>query len=96
MPDFANAKAVLSSGVYVLRNYGRVVWVGKAKNVAAKVYGHLAKPAKAFQRPMEFDDLDIRPCRVDQLDEVWEATCEELGWAAPQVAQFVTPMRRRA
>jgi hypothetical protein len=106
MGDFIDAGAVLGSGVYVLRNYGRVVFVGKAKCIAAKVYGHMAKKqsqVELFFRRMEFDGVEIRKCRVDQLDEVWCDVCLELGWSAPNsvtqlraVEEATAKMRRRA
>lgn len=117
MRDFASIGVGLGSGVYILTNYGKVVWVGQGKCVLAKVYAHLAGrqgkglPALNLWRPMEFDDVQVRTCRVDQLDEVFRATCIELGWHLPasegaSVAQLdnvlrakqrlVSTLRRRA
>ena len=96
---FESIKAGLSSGVYVLINFGRVVWVGKAKNVLAKLQAHTMQPSGWARNPfthVEFDDALIRRCRVDQLEEVYQEVCSTIAWAPPTPRQVVLPFRRRA
>jgi hypothetical protein len=107
----------IRAGVYVLRNFGKVVWVGKGKCALAKVYAHMANrgaedvPTKSLFQRLIFDSVQIRVCRVDQLDETFREVCVEVGWCAPKIPgatvtqlvdlmrhgdQAVATMRRRA
>ena len=106
MDGFIDATAVLRSGVYVLRLRGRVVFVGQGKVVLAKVYAHRAQrrgsPAPAWlpARPIEFDEVFIKTCRVDQLDALYRESCNVLGWSQTNPVQghlaFDTTFERRA
>ena len=104
MDGFIDVTAVLRSGVYILRLRGRVVFVGQGKVVLAKVYAHRAhrrgQPAPAWlpTRPIEFDEVFIKTCRVDLLDTVYRNTCAEVGWEAASVTRTaeVFPLERRA
>ena len=95
MRDFDDATAVLASGVYVLRLRRRVVWVGRAKRVLEMLVTHTKR--LPFGRTLEFDSVAVRRCRVDQLDEVWAATCSEVGWirGTPEVVAMADRIVRR-
>jgi hypothetical protein len=83
-----NLSAVLSSGVYILRLRGRVVYIGRAKSALARVYAHkrarrgqMPRSLDSLMAPVVFDEVWLRPCRVDQLDEAYAAACAELNFA---------------
>lgn len=103
MTDWVDLSKALRSGVYVLRLRGRVVWVGRAKHLLAKLHGHAAQkrgPALAWlpAQPIEFDSCAARTCRVDQLDEVYQEVCREVGWAerSAEHTRNVSILQRRA
>lgn len=76
----------IRAGVYILRNYGKVVWVGQGLCALAKIYAHLTNKGitSPFHR-LAFDSAQVIPCRVDQLDELHRRTCIELNWNAPKI-----------
>ena len=76
----------IRAGVYILRNYGKVVWVGQGLCALAKIYAHLTNRGvtSPFHR-LAFDSAQVIPCRVDQLDELHRRTCIELNWNVPKV-----------
>jgi hypothetical protein len=71
---------ILRAGVYVLRNYGRVVYVGRARRVIAAVNLHMSRPKGSGTWTLEFDSVEVRSCLIDHLNRVWAETCEEVGW----------------
>lgn len=102
-------RAILGSGVYVLRARGHVVHVGQGRSILAKVYGHAVKPNGGNfpwspAKPIEFDDIEVYKCRVDQLNDLYFEVCVKVGWTLPgatvstlrAATEVVTKMRRRA
>jgi excinuclease UvrABC nuclease subunit len=71
---------VLECGVYVLLHRGEVVYIGQAKEMLKRVYTHAhfrgrLKPAnfrssKYPQRGFQFDEVQVRPCAVGELDDL--------------------------
>ena len=82
--------AIISPGVYILRQRGRVVFVGAARFPLARIYAHSSyrrgNPAPKWlpTRPVSFDVVELRPCRVEDLFTALADTCLELGWAQHQ------------
>lgn len=69
----------LQAGVYILCWRGAVVYVGKSKKLYARIYSHRtnwaasrrkALPAWAPIKAIRFDEVHIRPCMLEQLDEL--------------------------
>jgi hypothetical protein len=77
---------LLYPGVYVLRYCGHVTWVGTAKVLGAKIYAHQRqlrgqKPIPGLPSyPIRFDQVQVRRCRIEQLDENFEEVCQLVGW----------------
>ena len=84
-----DVSAVLMPGVYILRAHGRVVFIGAGRNPLARIYAHANQrrgPAPAAflpVRPITFDAVELRPCRVDLLAETYAEACGELAWSPP-------------
>ena len=75
MPGFLAAGEILKSGVYALLYRGEVIYIGKSKSMLARIYSHKANargkaPAWMPVKGFIFDDIAIRPCHVDLLDEL--------------------------
>lgn len=75
--DFHNISEILRSGVYALVHKGKVVYIGKSKSMLGRIYTHRAQLGKKtypwmkdFARGMVFDEVHIRPCHVDALDDL--------------------------
>lgn len=100
--ELCDVTAAIRPGVYILWSNNRVVFVGHAKNPLLRIYAHSnhrrgdATPAWMPIRPLAFDRVDIRNCRVEELASLWEATCKDLGWAPPQATQTKFVCVRRA
>ena len=85
--DLLDVSAIAKPGVYVLSLRGRVVFVGRAKSMLARIYAHKVqqrgKPTPDWSpaKPINFDAIAIHPCLIDLLDEVYNQTCIDLGWS---------------
>lgn len=81
--------AAVRPGVYILRERGRVVFVGAGTKPLVRLYAHLTRrrgePAPAWLplKPIAFDSIELRPCLIDQLPAHYAAVCEELSWSPP-------------
>jgi len=69
--------AILRCGVYVLLREGVVVYVGQSKKMLGRVSAHKSNWGKktpawlpASCRGILFDQVWVRPCRVEDLDAV--------------------------
>jgi excinuclease UvrABC nuclease subunit len=65
----------LRSGVYLLAHKGVIVYIGKSKTMLNRIYAHRSlwgkkKPEWLSIRGILFDEVFIRPCPVDLLDEL--------------------------
>ena len=84
---------IISPGVYILRNRGRVVFVGAGRSPLARIYAHSTQRRGAATasylpaRPVIFDSIEIRPCTVDALAATYAEVCAELLWSPPVKAQ---------
>lgn len=81
-----DVSAARRPGVYVLRNRGRVVWVGAARNPLRRLYAHDVhrrgdRIPGLPSAPVVFDSIEIHPCTVDDLDAEHYRICTELAWA---------------
>lgn len=78
LDGFSEVSEVLRCGVYALAREGVVVYVGKAKRMLSRIeahrsnWGRKAMPAwmPASLRGVLFDQVFIRPCRVEDLDRI--------------------------
>jgi hypothetical protein len=83
-------------GVYILRNHGRVVFVGAGRHPLTRIYAHANQrrgdKLAAFLpiRPIAFDAVELRPARVDQLAATYASVCEELDWSQPALSTPAT------
>lgn len=69
-----DATAMLGSGVYVLRQHGRPVYVGWAKCLLTMIAGHreyasLKAPSWFPIKGVRFDSFEFRPCPAHRADE---------------------------
>ena len=77
LDDFTDVSTLLRSGVYALCKRGVVIYVGKAKGLYSRIYTHkhfANRGAKGLKVPdwlpvkgIQFDEVFIRPCHVDDL-----------------------------
>lgn len=74
---FFDASDMLKAGVYALVYRGEVVYIGKSKSMLGRVYTHrqVWRSRKGGKVPswlpvkgILFDEVHIRPCRLEQLD----------------------------
>lgn len=79
----------LGPGVYILRDFSRVVWVGSAPQVVLRVAAHLSHrrgdprlPGLPLA-PVRFDRVEVRPCLIEELATRLAATRAELRWSEP-------------
>lgn len=77
--DFEDVSTMLRGGVYLLLHRGAVVYVGKSKVMLGRVYSHRVawgrKSRKALTanipaRGILFDQILIRACRSDEIDDL--------------------------
>lgn len=78
LEGFQDVSTLLRSGIYVLCRRGIVIYVGKSKSLYARIYTHKhfanrgakGKPVPSYLpvKGMQFDQVFIRYCHVDQLD----------------------------
>jgi excinuclease UvrABC nuclease subunit len=74
---FTSAGQILRSGVYILVHRGVIVYIGKSKSMLGRIYAHRSMWGTKAKRRVDylpkgilFDDVFIRPCPVDLLDEL--------------------------
>lgn len=75
---FLDVSPLLRAGVYALCKRGVVIYVGKSKSLYARVYTHKhfanrgakgkAVPSWLPVKGIQFDEVFIRPCRLEDLD----------------------------
>lgn len=78
LEGFIDVSRILQGGVYALVHRGVVVYVGKSKVMLGRVYSHRVAWGKKSQKaqglkPIKgilFDAVWIRPCALDQIDEL--------------------------
>lgn len=75
LPGFVGVGEILKSGVYALLWRGQVVYIGKSKSMLIRIYTHRSNsrgkvPSWLPVKGITFDDVHIRPCHVDLLDEL--------------------------
>lgn len=78
LEGFEDVSTLLRSGIYVLVKRGVVIYVGKSKNLYSRIYTHKhfanrgakgkAVPSWLPVKGMQFDEVHIRYCHVDDLD----------------------------
>lgn len=78
LKGFTDISAILRCGVYALCKRGAVIYVGKSKSLYARIYTHKhfanrgakgkAIPSWLPTKGIQFDEVFIRPCHIDQLD----------------------------
>lgn len=86
--------AALKGGVYVLRQRGVVVYVGKARIMLMKIHAHRegARKGVAPWSPVPgivFDSVEVFPEHPDRVDALYARLTEEL---APTYRPFVMPL----
>jgi excinuclease UvrABC nuclease subunit len=80
LTDFTDISSILRAGVYALCKRGVVIYVGKSKSLYARIYTHrhfANRGAKGLRVPdwlpvkgIQFDQVFIRPCHLDDLDRL--------------------------
>lgn len=80
LDGFIDYSEILRAGVYALCWQGEVVYIGQSKQVFARIYTHRSRYNKdrkvAFVpdwlpvKGVRFDQVFIRPCRIEELDEL--------------------------
>ena len=80
LDGFADISQILRAGVYALIKRGVVIYVGKSKSLYARIYTHkhfANRGAKGQKLPdwlpikgIQFDEVHIRPCRLEDLDRL--------------------------
>lgn len=80
LEGFLDSSAILRSGVYALVAKGVVLYVGKSRSMIGRINTHRRKwidkrkgvpGADWIPIPgLLFDEIHVRPCRLDQLDEL--------------------------
>ena len=80
LEGFFDVSPLLRCGVYALCKRGGVIYVGKSKSLYARIYTHKhfanrgakgkAVPAWLPVKGIQFDQVFIRPCTLEELDEL--------------------------
>lgn len=80
LEDFQDVSTLLRSGIYALVKRGVVIYVGKSKSLYSRIYTHKhfanrgakgkAIPSWLPVKGMQFDQVFIRYCHVDDLDRL--------------------------
>lgn len=78
LDGFIEVSPLLTCGVYALAKEGVVIYVGQSKKMLARIAAHRSnwgrKSTPAWMptscRGMLFDQIFIRPCRVEDLDRL--------------------------
>ena len=80
LEGFTDVSPLLRAGVYALCKRGVVIYVGKSKSLYARIYTHkhfANRGAKGRPIPdwlpvkgIQFDEVFIRPCRLEDLDSL--------------------------
>jgi len=80
LQGFADVSAVLGQGIYALVAQGKVVYIGKAKQMLARVYTHRSNARKRspawlsdLAKGIVFDEVHVMPCHPDQIDDLEHA-----------------------
>lgn len=78
---FYSVTGLLASGVYALLRRGRVVYIGQSVRLFARLSGYVNAQTRKHQvkfgphvvRGIAFDEIWIRPCSLEDLDDLEEA-----------------------
>ena len=86
LEGFAEVSPILKAGVYALVKNGVVIYVGKSRQVYARLYAHRSTAGRAARAKLNgkpspiptwlpakgfvFDQVFVRPCTLDQLDSL--------------------------
>lgn len=79
LEGFVDVSGLLRCGVYVLRYRGSVVYIGKARQILARVYQHrdlwaqarkTRLPSFLAKKGVLFDEVFIKPCSPDRVDDL--------------------------
>lgn len=98
MEEVSTATNMLRPAVYVLRLRGSVVWIGAARKPLVRIYAHAVQRRGDIladflpARPVEFDSIELIPCRVENLEREQRRVREELGWAPPKPRAAAHPI----
>lgn len=79
LEGFTDITPILRCGIYALCFHGRVVYIGKSKNLYVRIYAHrnlyyakLKKQALSSSlvplKAIQFDEVHILPCSPDRMD----------------------------
>lgn len=78
--SFMDMSELLLPAVYALLHYGKVVYIGQSKKPLGRIHNHKAlwakkkapwlKGSSASIRGVLFDEFWVRPCRVEELDQI--------------------------
>lgn len=74
LPGFVDVSEILRCGVYALLYRKKIVYVGQSKTMLMRIYRHRngvgnSERARA-SGGITFDEVQVRPCRVELLDEL--------------------------
>jgi excinuclease UvrABC nuclease subunit len=77
---FSDVSEVLEQGIYALVAAGKIVYIGKAKVMLARVYTHRSNARKRspvwlsdLAKGIVFDEVHVMPAHPDQIDELEHA-----------------------
>ncbi len=77
--DFEDATVMLMPAVYALMHHGVIVYIGQSKKPLTRIYAHRIKwgkrktpwlRAESQAKGMLFDEIWVKPCRVEDLDQI--------------------------
>ncbi|TXH43039.1 MAG: GIY-YIG nuclease family protein [Desulfurellales bacterium] len=78
LDGFTNVTPILRAGVYALVAKGVIIYIGQAKNIHNRITTHRQQATRAARgqsipdwlpvRGFVFDEVHVRPCRVEDLD----------------------------
>lgn len=80
LQGFANVSEALGQGIYALVAGGRVVYIGKAKQMISRICTHRSNARRkvptwmpASAKGIIFDEVHVMPCHPDQVDDLEHA-----------------------
>ncbi len=90
MDGFDDISDLLRGGVYILRYRNRTVFVGKAKSMLPLIAAHRSNARQTLPtwfpvRGIVFDQILIRPCHPDRIDQLYESLSHE-AQSQPELA----------
>ncbi len=88
LEEFVDVSVMLRCGVYLLCHRGTVVYVGKSQVMLGRVYNHRVAWGRKSRKPLTaaipargilFDQILVRPCRSDEVDDLEARLIAELS-----------------